>query len=69
MCQILQMVRCPLSTLSEGYCTWFVSVSICLLPRFLQPRATRQNSDTNWYIATLAKKAIFVLLLRSKVMA
>ena len=40
---------------SEGYCTWFVSVSVlCLLPRFLQLRATRQRtSDANRFIATL----------------
>ena len=46
------------------YCTWFVSVSVCLLPLFLRLRATRQqNSDTNRFIATLAslfKKVIFV---------
>ena len=41
--------------------------SVCLLPRFLPLRATRQQkSYTNWFSATLA---IFVKMLRSKVMA
>ena len=50
---------CFYAQLSEGYVTWFVSVSvrpsICLLPSFLPPRATRQqHSATNRFIATLA---------------
>ena len=45
---------------SEGYGIYLgvrlsVCQSVCLLPRFLPPHATRQqNSDTNGFIATQA---------------
>ena len=39
---------------SEGYGTWFVSMSVCLLPRFLPLGATRQQkSDTNRFSAII----------------
>ena len=55
---------------TEGYCTWSVIPSGCLLPRFLPLRATRRRkNDTNGFSATLVKMAILVKMLRSKVMA
>ena len=47
-CRIFHLIR-------EGYSTWSVSPSVCLLPRFLPLRATRRpKSDNNRFSATLA---------------
>ena len=50
---------------SEGYCTWFVCLCVCLSPLILTLQGpSRLISDTNSSSATRARKVVAILLKR-----